>query len=120
MNRREFSSNLGNEDNDLLREQEYAEGRGMTFDRVKLTVADLLSDAAGIVHDKSAGIGNSDISNLGDRAAGWLEHSATYVRGMEPQQLKTDIEDKVRRNPGRSLIIAGAVGLVLGSLLRRR
>jgi ElaB/YqjD/DUF883 family membrane-anchored ribosome-binding protein len=120
MNRREFSSNLGNEAEDLLREQEYAEGGGLTFDRVKLAVADFLSDAADTVHDRSAGIGNSDISNLGDRAASWLEHSASYVRGMEPQQLKSDIEDKVRRNPGRSLIIAGAVGLVLGSLLRRR
>jgi ElaB/YqjD/DUF883 family membrane-anchored ribosome-binding protein len=120
MNRTQFSSNLGNEDEGFLREQGDAEGRGLTFDRVKSAVSDLLSDAADMIHDKSAGIGNPDISNLGDRAASWLEHSASYVREMEPQQLKSDIEDKVRRNPGRSLIIAGVVGLVLGSLLRRR
>jgi hypothetical protein len=121
MNRTEFGSNLdNNEDRDLLREQGYAEERGLTFDRIKFAVADLLSEAADAIHEKSAGIGHSDISNLGDRAAGWLEHSAGYVREMEPQRLKSDIEDKVRRNPGRSLIIAGVVGLVLGRVLRRR
>jgi ElaB/YqjD/DUF883 family membrane-anchored ribosome-binding protein len=120
MNRTEFSSNQGNEDEGLLREQEYMGGRGLTFGRVKSAVADLLSEAADAIHDKSAGTSSSELSNLGDRAASWLEHSAGYVREMEPQRLKSDIEEKVRRNPGRSLIIAGAVGLVLGSLLRRR
>jgi hypothetical protein len=120
MNRSEFSSNLGNEDRDLLGEQEYAGGRGLTFDRMKFAVADLLSDAADAIHDRSAVIGHSDISNLGDRAAIWLEHSADYVREMEPQRLKADIEDNIRRNPGRSLVIAGVIGLVLGSVLRRR
>jgi hypothetical protein len=120
MDRTEFSSNQDNDDRDLLREQGYAEGGGLTFDRVKFVVADLLSEAAYAIHDKSAGIGHSDISNLGDRAASWLEHSAGYVREMEPQRLKSDVEDKIRRNPGRSLLIAGIVGLVLGSVLRRR
>jgi ElaB/YqjD/DUF883 family membrane-anchored ribosome-binding protein len=120
MNRTEFSSNLGNEDMDLAGEEEYAGGRGLTFDRVKLVVADLLSDAADAIHERSAGTGHSDITNLGDRAANWLEHSADYVREMEPQRLKADIEDNIRRNPGRSLIIAGVVGLVLGSMFRRR
>jgi ElaB/YqjD/DUF883 family membrane-anchored ribosome-binding protein len=120
MNRTEFSSNLGNDDRDLLRERGYAEGRGSTFDRVKFTVADLLSKAADAIHDRSARIGRSNISNLGDRATRWLEHSSGYVREMEPQRLKADIEDNIRRNPGRSLIIAGVVGLVLGSMFRRR
>jgi len=120
MNRTEFGSNLGNEDMDLVGGQEYAEGRGLTFDRVKSVVADFLSDAADAIHDRSAGIGHSDISNLGDRAAVWLDHSAEYVREMEPQRLKADIEDNIRRNPGRSIIIAGVIGLVLGSVLRRR
>jgi hypothetical protein len=120
MGRTEFNSNQNNEDGDLLREEGYMEERGLTFDRVKFVVANLLSEAADAIHDKSAEIGHPDISNLGDRAVSWLEHSADYVREMEPQQLKSDIEDKIRRNPGRSLIIAGVVGLVLGSVLRRR
>jgi ElaB/YqjD/DUF883 family membrane-anchored ribosome-binding protein len=118
MNRTEFSSGRGNEEWDSLSEQGY-EG-GSTFDRVKSVVADILSEAADAIHNKSAGTGHSDISNLGGRAASWLEHSAGYVREMEPKRLKSDIEDKVRRNPGRSIIIAGVIGLVLGSVLRRR
>jgi ElaB/YqjD/DUF883 family membrane-anchored ribosome-binding protein len=39
---------------------------------------------------------------------------------MDPQKIKTDIQDQMRRNPGRSLLIAGAAGLILGALLRRR
>jgi hypothetical protein len=120
MDRPEFNSNQVNEDGDWLREQRYAEERGLTFDRVKFAVADFLSEAAGTISDKSAGIGHPDIANLGDRAASWLEHSAGYVRETDPQRLKSDIEDKIRRNPGRSLIIAGVVGLVIGSVLRRR
>ena len=62
----------------------------------------------------------TEVSALGHRAADWLERSADYLSEMEPQRLKSDIENQVRRNPGRSLLIAGIVGLALGGLLRRR
>lgn len=98
------------------------EGRagGVAFNRVKAVVADLMNEAADAIHHKSAHSGRSEISELGDRAAHWLEHSAGYVREVEPQRLRSDLEEKVRRNPGRSLIIAGVVGLVVGRVLRRR
>jgi len=83
-------------------------------------VADLLNEAAEVIHQKSVGSGHAEVSEMGDRAANWLEHSADYVREIEPQRLRADLEDKVRRNPGRSLMIAGIVGLVLGSVFRRR
>jgi hypothetical protein len=73
-----------NEDRDSLSEQEYAVGRDFTFDRIKFVVADFISEAADTIHDKSAGTGHSDISNLGGQAANWLEYSAGYVREMEP------------------------------------
>lgn len=112
MERPEFYSK-GNE------ERELSAGGG-TFDRVKVVVADFLTDAAEVIHQKSAGSGQAELMDLGGRAAGWLEHSAGYVREVEPQRLRSDIEDKVRRNPGRSLVIAGVIGLVIGRVIRRR
>src|SRR5262245_21425362 len=105
---------------DLWREREHGGSGSRTFNRVKAVVADLLTEAAGVIHQKSAVTGHAELSDLGGRAANWLEHSAVYVREIEAQRLRSDIEDKVRRNPGRSLIIAGVIGLVIGSVIRRR
>jgi ElaB/YqjD/DUF883 family membrane-anchored ribosome-binding protein len=103
------------------REEEMHGRSQSTFNRVKATVADRMSRAAQLLHDQSSRTGSeSELSNLGNRAADWLDRSAGYVKEVEPQRLKSDIETQVRRNPGRSLLIAGAVGLVLGSILRRR
>jgi ElaB/YqjD/DUF883 family membrane-anchored ribosome-binding protein len=95
--------------------------RDSIFKQIRTTAADKLQAAAQTLHQKADRSGQpSEVSALGHRAADWLERSADYVSEMEPQRLKSDIEDKVRRNPGRSLLIAGIVGLALGGLLRRR
>ena len=87
----------------------------------KSTVAKQLSTAAQALHQQTARVERpSEFSKLGEQAAGWLERSAVYVKEMEPQQLKADLETKVRSNPGRSLLIVGLAGLVLGKLLGRR
>ncbi len=94
---------------------------GSTFEQIRTTVAGKLQAAAQTLHQKAARFDQpNDLSDFGHKAAGWLERSAEYVNEMEPQRMKSDIENQVRRNPGRSLLIAGAVGLVLGRLLRRR
>ena len=92
-----------------------------TFKQIKTTVADKLQSAAQTLHQKADRSGQpAELATFGHRAAGWLERSAEYVNEMEPQRLKTDLENQVRRNPGRSLLVAGIVGLALGGLLRRR
>lgn len=91
------------------------------FRQIRATTADKLQAAAQTLHEKADRSGQPpEISSLEHRAADWLERSADYVSEMEPQRLKSDLEDQVRRNPGRSLLIAGIVGLALGGLLRRR
>jgi len=95
--------------------------RGSTFNQVKSTVAEKLHSAARTIHQKSAsGNQQGDLSSFGHRAADWLDRSADYVSEVEPERVRRDLENQVRQNPGRSLLIAGAVGLVLGGLLRRR
>jgi ElaB/YqjD/DUF883 family membrane-anchored ribosome-binding protein len=78
--------------------------------------------AAGTVQEKAEQMGerNQNVAGYGQQAAGWLNRSADYVQDFSPQHLKSDIEEQVRRNPGRSLLIAGAAGLILGAILRRR
>jgi len=95
--------------------------RDSIFKQIRTTAADKLQAAGQALHQKADRSGQpTEVSALGHRAADWLERSADYVSEMEPQRLKSDIEDKVRRNPGRSILIAGIVGLALGGLLRRR
>jgi len=95
--------------------------RDSIFKQIRTTAADKLQAAAQTLHQKADRSGQpTEVSALGHRCADWLERSANYVNEMEPQRLKSDIESQVRRNPGRSLLIAGIVGLALGGLLRRR
>lgn len=99
----------------------YGGQRDSIFKQIRATTADKLQAASQTLHEKADRSGQpAEISALGHRAADWLERSADYVSEMEPQRLKSDIEDRVRRNPGRSILIAGIVGLALGGLLRRR
>ena len=93
-----------------------------TFDNIKGAVADKLHTAANTIHERAGQRGeqNRAIADYGHQAADWLDRSADYVREIDPQRIKADVENQVRRNPGRSLLIAGAAGLILGALLRRR
>src|SRR5262245_60822331 len=112
----EYPRATGGPDGGRQREQ-----RDSIFKQIRTTAADKLQAAAQALHQKADRSGQpSEVSALGHRAADWLERSADYVSEMEPQRLKSDIEDKVRQNPGRSILIAGIVGLALGGLLRRR
>ena len=91
-----------------------ARNSGSTVDKVKTTVADKLHAAADTIRQKSGE------NRTAGQAADWLHQAADYVQQVEPDQIKSDIQQKVRSNPGRSLLIASAAGLALGMLLRRR
>jgi CHASE3 domain sensor protein len=89
-----------------------------TLDNVKNTIAEKLHGAAGTLKQR-AGQQQGAMSGYADKAATFLDDAAGYVREVDPQQLKTDVQEQVRRNPGRALLIAGAAGLLLGVLFRR-
>ena len=88
-------------------------------DSVTSKFADGLRAAAGALTDKADPNGQV-LGGLGNRAADVLKRSADYVDEVDLGQLKEDVVNQVRRNPGRSLLIAGAAGLILGALFRRR
>jgi ElaB/YqjD/DUF883 family membrane-anchored ribosome-binding protein len=88
---------------------------------VRTRLATLLRQAAAALHEKSSqgGLQEGRSQGLG-HAADWLDQSADYVKQADMQQVKADVANQIRRNPGRSLLVAGAVGLFLGALIRRR
>lgn len=92
------------------------------LDKVKTTITEKLHGAAETLREKSQSFSgkNQEVAKYGDQAARWLNRSADYLEEINPQQLKNDIGNQVRHNPGRSLLVAAGIGLVLGSLLRRR
>jgi ElaB/YqjD/DUF883 family membrane-anchored ribosome-binding protein len=90
-----------------------------TADKLKNAVADQLKHAAASI-DEKARSGTAQLSEYGHKAADWLDSSADYVRNIDPNQVKVELESKVRKNPGRSLLIAAAAGLILGIIVRRR
>jgi len=90
-----------------------------TLETIKDTVADKLHAAAGVIQQKAGQNEDSPVAGYAGQAAGWLDNAADYVRDVDPQKVKSDLQYQVRQNPGRSLLVAGAAGLLLGFLLRR-
>lgn len=92
-----------------------------SLDAIKDTVADKLHAVAGAIHQKTGPGQNQEnaVAGYAGQAAGWLDDAAEYVRKVEPQKVKSDLKNHVRSNPGRSLLVAGAAGLLLGLIFRR-
>jgi len=98
-----------------------ASGRPTGFEHVKNNIADKLHDAAKGLGEKAAEQdADSGIAQYGKQASEWLDQSAECVRQFNYEQANARVRDYVKRSPGRSLLIAGAVGLVIGAMLRRR
>ena len=90
-------------------------------DRIQVRIADKLRQAADTLIGKTEGSQTPpELAHLGSQAGGWLHNSADYIEQMEAKKVKEDITEQVRRNPGKSLLVAGAVGLILGAIFRRR
>ena len=96
-------------------------GKSTGFGNVKNSIADKLHNVAEALGDKAADQdGQSGIAQCGKQASAWLDQSAEYVRQFDYKQANARVREYVRQSPGRSLLIAGAVGLIIGAILRRR
>ena len=96
-------------------------GKSTGFENVKNIIADKLhSVAEGLGENGADQDGESGRAKYGKQASEWLDHSAEYVRKFDYKQADASIREYVKQSPGRSLFIAGAVGLIIGAILRRR
>jgi len=88
---------------------------------VKTMIADKLHKVAETLGQKAANQdAQSGTAQYKQQASELLEQSAEYVRQFDYKQTDAKVRDYVRQRPGRSLLIAGAVGLIIGAILRRR
>lgn len=100
--------------------------RGTGLDRIQVRIADKLHQAAENLFGKTTEDNQiqqeapNEAAKLKAQAGAWIHSSADYISQMEPEKVKADITEQVRRNPGRSLLMAGAAGLILGAIFRRK
>ncbi|MRR54076.1 MAG: hypothetical protein EG822_06135 [Deltaproteobacteria bacterium] len=96
-------------------------GTSTGFENIKNIFADKLhSLAQGLGKHGADKDGTSGLAKYEKQASELLDHSAEYVRKFDYKQTDAKVREYVRQSPGRSLLIAGAVGLIIGAVLRRR
>jgi ElaB/YqjD/DUF883 family membrane-anchored ribosome-binding protein len=96
-------------------------GKSTGFENVKNIIADKLRNVAEALGEKASDQdAQSGIAHCEKQASEWLDQSAEYVRQFDYEQVDARVREYVRQSPGRSLLIAGAVGLIIGAILRRR
>ena len=96
-------------------------GKSTGFENVKNSIADKLHDTAKGLGEKAARQdAQSGLARYGKQASRWLDQSAEYIRQFDYEQTNAKVREYVKQSPGKSLLIAGAVGLIIGVILKRR
>ena len=91
------------------------------FENVKNSIADTLHNAADALGAKAAEKDSQcGLAQFGRQASERLDQSAEYIRQFNCKPADVKIREFIRQSPGRSLLIAGAVGLIIGAIVRRR
>ena len=96
-------------------------GHSTGFENVKTIIADKLHKAAEAIGEKAADPdAQSGMAHYGNKVSGWLDQSAECVRQFDYEKANARVREYVGRSPGTSLLIAGGIGLFIGTILRRR
>jgi len=96
-------------------------GKSTGFEKFKNIVADKLhSVAEGLGENGADQDSESGMAKYGKQASELLDHSADYIRKFDCKQTDAKVREYVGQNPGRSLLIAGCTGLIIGAIFRRR
>lgn len=91
--------------------------------QLKAQLADKLESGAGKLRERSTdtakiddaiATAKSQVADASDRVASGMEKSAEWLRDANMSSIKQGLERQVKENPGRTLLIAGAIGYLLG------
>ena len=105
------------------RKSETAETMRERAVQLKTQLADKLETGATRLRKRSSDTGKLDdaiattkekVADAGDRVASGMEKSAEWLRSANMTSFQQGLERQVKENPGRTLLIAGAIGYLLG------
>ena len=91
--------------------------------QMKTQLADKLETGAGRLRQRATNTKKLDnaisttkqrVVETSDRVAAGMERSADWLRNANVTSFQQGLERQVRDNPGRTLLIAGAIGYLLG------
>lgn len=93
---------------------------------LRSTLADKLEQGADKLRHKAA---NTTVTEVGadterkarkasDKVASGMENTADWLRNADVDSVKSGLENQVRSNPGRTLLVALGLGYVVGRLFR--
>jgi len=97
--------------------------------QLKTQLADKLETGASTIRQRSSDTAKIDdaiattkerVADAGDRVASGMEKSAEWLRDMNMSTIKQGLARQVKENPGRTLLIAGAIGYLLGRAFKRK
>lgn len=87
------------------------------IDKQRKNAASRLDAAAAKVH-RAADAGGQRVSSVVHSAAEKIQSTADYLRGHDSKELIGNVENMVRKHPGRALLIALSFGFIAGRALR--
>ena len=96
--------------------QEFGRTAVNKIEENRVSAAGALHDAATGLHDNAGKLPNGP--DLAHSAAEKVDAVAGYLQGHDTKQMMADVETIVKKNPVPSLLIAGAVGFLIGRALR--
>jgi len=85
------------------------------IDENRDAAANGLDKAATSLHDKAETLpGGEKVTNLAHATADKLSTTANYIRDHDVKRMMGDVETVVKNNPGRSVLVAAAIGFLVG------
>lgn len=85
---------------------------------LQATLADRLDSGARTLRER-VGSGDGRLTSAGESVAGGLERTAFWLRENDLGDLGTMLRQQLRDHPGRTAVVALAVGILLGRSSRR-
>ena len=96
--------------------QEFGRAAVNKIEENRVSAAGALHNAATSLHDNAAKLPNGP--DMAHSAAEKVDAVAGYLQGHDTKQMMADVEAVVKKNPGPSLLIAGALGFLIGRAFR--